>query len=143
MGLIVDKRSLYFLSFHGAELASYNCVPKSNSCGQNRHESSAVRDQVTDNHHRGVKHSEITLKRKFALLCHIAETHQHIGSRDAYLVENSPAIILSGIANFSTEVSSLNSWQMFVSLQISQLYHEWLDTIVFIINDQSSVDHGV
>lgn len=94
-------------------------------------------------HHYRVKYSWITFKGEFSFLADLTETHEHISTWNSDLVEASPTIILTDVAELWTKIAGLYTWHMFVSIQVSQLDKEWLDSVVIFVNNEAGKNDGM
>ena len=77
------------------------------------------------------------------MLRDLAESHKHVVSGDANLVEGGPAIVFRLIADFGAEVTTFDTGTNFPGFNISDLDHKWLHSIIILANDCTGKDESM
>lgn len=57
-------------------------------------------------------------------------------SGDPHVFKGGPTVILTRVAKFRAQISSLNAWESLISIKISELNHEAVDTVLLAIDHQ-------
>ena len=94
-------------------------------------------------HHDGVESASVALDREAAVLVDASVLHQHVGSRDAYVIKGAPAVVLRVVAHLGAHVTALDALEWHEVLRRPDLHKEREHAVLFPIYEKLSKHNSV